>query len=325
MKTVTKLLFLCLCICSIHTVWADDTVLLSKGIGLFNAEDYENARKVFNESIKSDKKCHEARYYLGRIAFIEEDYKKALKCFEKSIDVKDDVANYHYWLAMASGQRAGNAGILKKAGLAKKAKKAALQAVALNPTFIDARFFLVQYYTFAPGLFGGSTEKALEQAQAIEKLDEKRGREAFLAVYAKNKEWDKCEHLYKTLITDYPEDVQYSYNLGMMYQDQKFFDKAFRIFEECIKKHPDDLSALYQLGRTSIFSEQQLDRGIDCFKEFIIKSTDDDQPTDADAYWRMGMIYELKLDHEAALFAYQQALVLDESHENAKKAIKKFN
>jgi hypothetical protein len=57
--------------------------------------------------------------------------------------------------------------LLKKASATNCIKKKFEQAVELNPENFDARMGLLQFYLMAPGIMGGSKDKAREQAGEI--------------------------------------------------------------------------------------------------------------------------------------------------------------
>lgn len=66
------------------------------------------------------------------------------------------------------GQKSGMFGAARYAS---KTKDEFEKAVALNPKYVEARFGLVQFYASAPGIMGGSYDKAFEQAKEIKAID----------------------------------------------------------------------------------------------------------------------------------------------------------
>ena len=89
--------------------------------------------------------------------------------------MNDKSSVHHLWLANALGDQAEHANKLKLPFLARRMKWEFEKAVELDPTSIDARHGLIQFYSQAPGVMGGSMDKAKEQAREIEKLNAMRG------------------------------------------------------------------------------------------------------------------------------------------------------
>ena len=82
---------------------------------------------------------------------------------------------HHLWLANSIGEQAQHTNKLKQPFMARRIKSEFDKAVELDPTSIDARHGLIQFYSQAPGVMGGSMDKAKEQAREIEKLNAMRG------------------------------------------------------------------------------------------------------------------------------------------------------
>src|ERR1043166_6384165 len=113
----------------------------------------------------------EALKNAGVAAMTQGDADKAAGLFEKAVQLRPNVAEYHYLLGQAYGDQAQNASLFSKASLAGKCRDEFLKAVELDPNNINARFALIDYFTIAPSMMGGSEEKALQQAAEIRKRD----------------------------------------------------------------------------------------------------------------------------------------------------------
>src|SRR3954453_12482365 len=96
----------------------------------------------------------------GRAAMARNDADAAATLFKKAVAQNPKSAEAHYLLGTAYGSQAQKASIFGQASLAGKTKDEFEKAVALDPNQLDARMGLVEYYTMAPGIIGGSFEKA---------------------------------------------------------------------------------------------------------------------------------------------------------------------
>src|SRR5262249_13350821 len=126
-----------------------------------------------------------AHFYLGRLALIDDDLDAAAEHLRRAVELEDSVSGYHLWYGRAMIQQA----MRTVNPLAAAAVKPQLErAVALDGRNIDARDALLDFYSMAPAMMGGSTDKAREQAEAIARIDAMRGHVAFgrLAMRAKD-------------------------------------------------------------------------------------------------------------------------------------------
>ncbi|MCK5148567.1 tetratricopeptide repeat protein [bacterium] len=233
------------------TVLGED--LLEKGIQLFNMEKYSEAMEIFKSYSSDNPDDAESVYYLGRIYFAEEDHKKAVKFLEKAVELDNDSSRNHYQLAMAYAERAGTAGAFKKIGFAKKMKKTIIKAVDLDPENMPARITLFQFYLQAPGMFGGSTEKAMIQLEEIRKRDTVLGDLAKVEICNKNKDYNQAAELLKVILSEWEGsefdrtmfgNLSSSVNgLGYIFLNDGEFEKAIEVFRMNTDRFPQSVNA----------------------------------------------------------------------------------
>jgi tetratricopeptide (TPR) repeat protein len=297
---------------------------IEKGIELFQSENYADAKQFFLNYIKENGEHSDAFYYMGRIYFQENDLKEAVDWFEKSVALDRNSSRNYHWLAIAYGQRAQEAGLLKKAGLAKKMKKAIDRAIELDPDNIDARFVALQYYAYAPGIMGGDDNTARMHATEIKKRDVKYGYAAFIEIYRHNEEYDLLELELRQRLEQFSEEIAYQNELAWFCHDHERYDEAFNIFENLIKAHPEQMDGYYQVGRTASVSGQRLDRGRECLEYFIANVPEEERTSPGWVHYRLGLIYAHQSDKEAARMEYEKALERNPDFKEAKKALKKL-
>ena len=214
--------------------------------------------------------------------------------------------------------------MLKKASAAKNVKNSFERAVELNPANLDARMGLVQFYAFAPGIMGGSKDKAREQAEAIKQQNVHQGYLAFGLIHAMNQQFDEAEQAYQSAIEANPDDFQAYYSLGYLYARQKEYDKAIALFENVLQSHPDQVVAHFHLGRLAVMSEKNLDKGEENLKKYLQTEPSDERPSFAFAHLLLGHIYRMQDKKDLARSEYEQALKLDPDFEMARKAVKEL-
>ncbi len=297
---------------------------LEKAIQLFRENRLQEAKKSFQSCLKENQENSGAAFYLGRIYLVEDSLNKSVEYLKGAVVLDGNNSENHHWLGIAYGQMAQKAGLLKKAGLAKKMKKEIERALELDPDNVDAHFSLMQYYLNAPGFMGGSMEKAREQAEEIKKRASQEGHRAFALIYEKEKKYDLAEREYLAMIDADPGNLALQYEIGYWYQRTEQYNKAFQIFETILKTNPDQMNAYYQIGRTAAFSGSNLSRGEQCLKKYLQTPPEENNPSFAWAHYRLGMIYEKGGKRDLAKREYQIALSYDVNLEEAKKALKKL-
>src|SRR5205085_10034976 len=126
---------------------------------------------------------------------------------------------------------------------------------------LDAREGLVQYYSQAPGIMGGSMDRAREQVAEIRKRNAYRA--GFLAAQLAGRQKDNAAVLREMqgLVAQYPDSAAPHSQLVPLYAQQKQWDEAFRALDRWAAAQPGSMLASYAAGRTAAESGQQLDRG----------------------------------------------------------------
>jgi tetratricopeptide (TPR) repeat protein len=297
---------------------------VSQAASLIDSSRYDEAKVLLNSYLPGHPKDAKAAAYRGRLALIQDDLDNAVKWTEKALDLEESNAQYHYWMAQVYGVKAQKSGKIKQAFLAPKVKREFERAVELDPKLIPARLGLLQYYLAAPGIMGGSKEKAAEQVQKIKDLDSLQGRFATIMLYENNNENDKARAEYLALIKDYPDSVNYKYQLGYFYQGNKEYEAAFSLYEGILASQPQDLVALYQIGRTGALSGLKAERAAECLQLYLQSHPGAGKPPLDAAHFRLGQVYEKNNQKDLAVQEYEAALKINPKHEQAKEALKKL-
>jgi tetratricopeptide (TPR) repeat protein len=167
-----------------------------------------------------------------------EQWDLAVGAGEKVVKELPDSSEAHLWLGRAYGQKAQRASIFSQMGLAKKCKAEFEKAVELDPKSVDARYDLVTYHVNAPGIAGGSFEKARLQAAEIARLDPIRGHIAAALIFAKEKKWPEAEAEYRKALDLKPDSANLHWRLGRLFERQGRKDDAKAEWREALRLEP---------------------------------------------------------------------------------------
>ncbi len=287
-------------------------------IVLFDARKYPEAKAIATRLFEADSKDATAAYWLGRIAYVERKLDNAASWFEKSADIEPKNAWTHHWMGVAYGRQAVGANKFRQAILARRTKAAFERAIALDPDLLESRQYLLQYYLIAPGIVGGSMEKARAQAAEITKRDPVRGHLARGAIYDREENAEGAEREYLAAIKAAPDSLEAYYGLALMYQRTKQYARAFDTYERVLVRRPTETRARYLIGRTAAISGERLDRAEQTLREYLRPRPDASQQGNASAHYLLGVIYEKRGDAEAAKREYDLSKKMDPQQAEAR-------
>jgi tetratricopeptide (TPR) repeat protein len=295
----------------------------SRGAQLFESGDWAGAKAEFSAAVQRNDRDARARYYLGRLALLEDDADTAAGHFERAVALDQNVSDYHLWFGNALSQQAGRASKLKQPFIATRVKSEFERAVEFDAQNIDARDSLVDFYSMAPGFMGGSADKAREQAQAIARIDAMRGHLAFARLAVSAKDTAGAEREMKAAIAVAPNARRPYTALANWYEKDKKWPQAFATWDPYVKLHPEDPYGPFGVGRLAAASGQQLERGEQGIGAFLAKPPKDAGPMLLSrGYLRLGQVLEYQGKRAEARRAIEQAVKLDPRNEDAKKALK---
>ena len=288
----------------------------------FQERRWDDARAAAQAQLNDGPRHAPTLYCMGRIAYATGNSGEAVDWFEKAIKVDGNNAGFHLWLGTALGDETQRANKLRQPFLARRVKSEFERAVALDPSSIDARHGLIQFYIVAPSIMGGSMERAKAQAAEIGKLNVMRGHLEMAALFDREKNTVAADSAYKAAVEASPDSLAGYYGLGAFYQRHTRWDDAFATYERLIQMRPAEVVAHFQYGRTAALSGKNLERG-----ERELKSLLDEPPKDfppvsvAATYLRLGNIYEKQGKTDLARSAYEQSVKLNPKSDEARKAL----
>ena len=294
---------------------------IEKGVVFFSEKKFNEALKVFKSVNEGQAGYADAQYYLGRISFNDKKWDEAVEYLEKAVGINNKVADYHYWLGNSYGSQAQESNFFKQGILAPKVKSEFEKTVQLDPQNTDAYHGLIDFYSQAPGVMGGSWEKAHECADQIKKLKPAEGCRAKANIYVRQENFSGAETEWKNAVKADPNVLP---SLISFYSSQKKYNAAFQELDAALKKDPDNMMNIYQYGRTSAMSGERLDQGAVYLKKYLNYTPKENEPSIAGANMRLAQIMEKKGDKNEARKRFQLAHKLDPNLKEAKEGVERL-
>jgi tetratricopeptide (TPR) repeat protein len=128
-----------------------------------------------------------------RVYFTLELWDEAFGECEQSVKLDSSVSDYHMWLGRALGEKADRATFFNAYSLAKRTRTEFEQSVQLNPRNAGALADLGEFYSSAPGVVGGGTDKANAVAAQLDKVDPARAHELRARIAAGQQDFTTAE------------------------------------------------------------------------------------------------------------------------------------
>lgn len=308
---------------------------LDRGLALLEADKAAEAVAILVPAAKANPRSARATFLAGR-ALVEEGetlrragnqagatkkFEQATDWLEKATELAPQDAVAWRWLGNTYGRRAQSANKFQQARLAGKVKSAFETAVRLDPTDVESRESLIQFYLQAPGFMGGSVDKALVEAKAIAKYDKLRGHNQAALVYLRQRDTAKVIEEYRAAARAFPDSIPPQVSLVAGLGNVGRHADLWTEIDRMEARFPDEPRVIFQVGRAAAVSGQQLDRGAKSLRRYLtLTPRPVDIPLTA-AHYRLGMILAKQGDKAGARAEYEATLRLDKNHRDAKAAL----
>lgn len=264
MTFIAKVLMLVLSAAVVTAAQTDST-----GIKLIEQRKYQEAQSFFETAVKKNKKDAESRYYLAMTLMVQSKTDEAEDEIDEAIDLNENVARYHLMRGNILGQKAMKANVISQGFLAPKIKNAYLRASELDPENVEARIALFNYYLIAPGIMGGSEEKAFEQATAVQRLQPFRGHLLLSGYYLRaKKDTARAEKELRSAIAADPSRGAGYKQLGYFLMNAKRYQEAYSQMSAYIEREPSNPDA-YDSYADVLKAEGKYERAIDQYRKAL--------------------------------------------------------
>ncbi len=265
----------------------------------------------------------EAHHLLARAYLFIEKWDRAVEAAERAVALQPKSSDYHLWLGRAYGNKAEHCNFICASGLAGKVRAEFEKAVEIDPNNTAARTDLAEYYMEAPGIMGGSKDKARAQADQMAQRAPSSAHWVRARLAEKEKQYEVAEQEFRAAAEGSASPPQAWIDLaGFYYRRGRLADMEAAVTKAVSAPQPsggalfEAASLLFRAGRNFPGAAEMLRRYLDGGKLVC------DAPAFR-AHYLLGTILEKQGDKPAAVSAYQASLALARDFDDPRRALKR--
>lgn len=301
---------------------AHAVALNGPGMQMVQVENYTGARNYFQSVLQQHPQDAEAAAGLATVNLAEGQNKAGVDWAQKAIELAPGVALYRMLLGVAYGEYVHDVSVFSQLGIAYKVRDTFRDAVKLDPENSQARAGLAKYYILAPGIAGGSLEKATAQITALDKIDPVQAA-AVRATWAEHSKNDSEAETYLRTAAKLDDSGNGDYWLGDFLLKHKRYADAVQAFENGIQRNAANSLNYYGVGAAAARGKVSIAAGIQDLQKYLTLPHDwlPGTPTYKQAHYQLGQLYALAGDKANEKAQYVAALTLDPHYKRAREAL----
>lgn len=280
----------------------------------------DEAIATLNTRLSSTPADAESAHLLCRSYYAMEDWDRAESACRKAVSLDSNNGRYHLWLGRVYGEKADHCGPFCGLSLAGKIREEFQRAVQLNPQEVEFRFDLTEFYTGAPGIVGGGTDKAREQAQVIGTTNAGREHWVYARIAEKKDKPAIAEREYRQYIELSHNDAEAWLNLALFLRRQKRLDEMEQALITAGRSPMPKRDVLFESAQMLYRTGRNYPLAIQFLQRYL-----SDGPVEAapafKAHYVLGMLLEKQGDKAGAAQQYRAALALFRNYRPAQEAL----
>ena len=218
----------------------------------------------------------------------------------------------------------------QKAGMfgfssAGKARDEWARTVAIDPAYFNARLRLIEFYTMAPSVAGGSEDKAMEQAAEAKKHDALEGHRAYARVYTLQKKFDLATKEMVAAVREQPKSAKTHFYLGNDLLNAKDWKGSMHEYDMALSLDPAFMPPYFRIAQNAAQSESNYARGEEAIRKYLDYKPAEDEPALSSAWYWLGMIQEKQGKKAEARQSYTNAQKLAPDAKDINAALKRVS
>src|SRR5579871_981396 len=230
----------------------------------------------------------------------------ALAAMKAAVALAPDDGIYHRGLGDVYGAQTFQANVFSMYGLAKSTLSEYQAAVRLAPGDAESHVDLAMYYIMAPGIAGGSLDKAHTEEAALDKLDPVQALQMRAQEAGQGKDAKTAESFYRQAVAA-DKTTGSLVALGLYFVDAARYPEALQVFRDVIARDATSWLAWYQIGKVAGLNHTGYAEGVAALQRYLGADLPDNLPSPAWGHFRLGNLYDAQGDASQARAEYREA------------------
>jgi tetratricopeptide (TPR) repeat protein len=298
-----------LCSASLGATAAPLNTPYGLGVTEFRSGRFREARAALEDALRQDPENPSFQLLLARCYYELRDWDRAALYAESAEKLEPQNAETHLWLGQIYGRKAEERRSFR---LAVRTRKEFEKAVSIDPSNVDARRDLMEFYLDAPWILGGGKDKAKRQAEAIAALDPVAGILAQARFDDKTGQVTEAEAEFRRLIDLKPSQVGPYLEAADFFESRQDVAGMATAVAAARKVNASDPRLSYYQGAIDVLQGARLDEAERDLKIYLTAVPHrSDYPSRASALSLLGQLYERFGKPQLAAQQYHAALQLD--------------
>lgn len=255
-----------------------------------------------------------------RVYFTLQRWDDAVSECEQAVRLDGGNANDHLWFGRALGEKADKASFLAAFSLAKRARSEFEQAVNLNPHDGEALTDLGEFYTSAPGVVGGGTDKARSLVAPLEHVDPARAHILLGRIAESGDDLGTAEREYKLAAATSEHPAFAWMTLASFYRKHGRWDEMETAVDSGYKAAQHDRRAgvaLYNGASVLIHGKRNLELAEKMLEEYLASYPKTEEGPAFEAFTRLAKLRAQRGNKDGAWQARAEALKLAHDYKPA--------
>ena len=254
----------------------------------FEDQHYEQAESYFLKTAKQPETRNTALIYLTKIALGRGDFKTAADYIDQALTVAPNDADEILVSADVYCAHAQQASIFKALKLGKKCGQQFEAAADLEPNHIKANESAVRFHLNAPGVVGGSQDKANHYLSKLKSIAPENIKILEVELLDKEGKQDEALKLAESYLKNGFTSARNQYQFALFYKNKALYPQAKSLFEAVAQspKTEDEkwwvIDSLLQLGEIHYLAQQDYSKSIEYIEQYKTQNSD---PYDTNYFW----------------------------------------
>lgn len=294
---------------------------------LYDSGHYQEAAEALTAAADARPKEPALPYWLGRCFYEMRDFARSISSFERAVALDSNRSEFHDWLGRAWGRKAEESGTLaafSALNMARKASHEFATAVRLDAGNLEAQRDLIRYLLNAPGIAGGSEERAQEQINALAAIDPVEGRLARAELFTTHKKFDQADEEYQKILHLPLRRESVAVEAAEYYRDREDGEHMQEAVNVAAGLDPADRRLQYYRGVTLVLTHRNAAEAEKELEGYLASVPDSAEvPPHSSAHEWLGKLYEGEQKLDRAAREYEAALTLDPRNKGLREALKR--